>query len=236
MQTKRETNPLNPVYQSLDGAVLANVIEPLLPAELVKKPLIKVGIDESLNMAASTTLSQEAKNEATNMKELGWGPKTSSRVEGGDGGGGEGNEGIVCESNSARNRNPEYDNMYLINPPAENSSKPPSGRFQLNIPQGGPESTTPKISFRGSNPNSTRSKGVGALDSQRYTDRLSGGRNHGGGLGGSANGSARKSPKVYNETLRTSPQVSARPRMNSNDRKAMSARQEEIDMVKSLSL
>lgn len=47
MTTLRETNPLAPVYPSLDGGKpLYNIIEPLLPAAIVKKPLIRIGADE----------------------------------------------------------------------------------------------------------------------------------------------------------------------------------------------
>ena len=42
MQTKRVSNPLNPLYTSLDGRPLANVVDPLIPADIIKKPLIKV--------------------------------------------------------------------------------------------------------------------------------------------------------------------------------------------------
>jgi hypothetical protein len=47
MVTNRVTNPLTPVYPSLDGGKpLHNIIEPLLPASVVKKPLIRIGVDE----------------------------------------------------------------------------------------------------------------------------------------------------------------------------------------------
>ena len=205
MQTKRVTNPLNPVYQSLDGGEpLHNVIEPLLPVEIIKKPMIKAGIEETNdNGIENTTLSQEAKNEAKNMEELGWGPKTE--------GGGDVDDG-----------------MYLINPPAENTSKPPlHGMQQLNLPKPETNNDTPKISFR-SNPNSQRNS---APTSQRfnYIDRVS------GGSVGSAISSTRKSPKVYSPQVLSSRSVNMNSgRLSSRDRKAISARNEEIDMVKAL--
>lgn len=207
MQTKRVTNPLNPVYQSLDkGAPLFNVIEPLLPAEIVKKPMIKAGIEDNDDTYfGSTTLTQEAKSEAKNMDDLGWGPaKTENGV-------GENEDG-----------------MYLINPPAENVSKPPlHGMQQLNIPKPETNNDTPKMSFR-SNPNSQRNS---APTSQRlnYVDRVSGGGS------GRSQPSAIKSPKVYSPQVLSSRSVKTiSGRLTSSDRKAISARNEEIDMVKNL--
>ena len=41
--TKRESNPLNPVYQSLDpGEILEPLIPPLIPADLIKVPTVPV--------------------------------------------------------------------------------------------------------------------------------------------------------------------------------------------------
>lgn len=206
MQTKRVTNPLNPVYQSLDGGeALPNVIEPLLPVDIIKKPMIKAGIEKDHDTGfESTTLSQEAKNEAKNMEELGWGPKTEDGAVDGD------------------------DGMYLINPPAEHISKPPLHPMQqLNLPKPETGNDTPKISFR-SNPNSQRNS---APSSQRvnYTDRVS------GGSPGGPYSSARRSPKVYSPQVFSSRSVKTNSgRLSSRDRKAISARNEEIDMVKAL--
>ena len=105
-------------------------------------------------MVNSTTLTQEAKNQAKNMEELGWGPSVHSGIAEMTG-----ERGSGSAWNSARNsaRNADYDNMYLINPPAENNVKPPSGRLHLDLPRQNneilPQSDSPKISFRGSNPN-----------------------------------------------------------------------------------
>ena len=69
MFTKRVTNPLTPVYQSLDhGKPIYNLIEPLLPAEIIKKPLILIGVDEKGE--APSTLSSEAKKEAKKIVEI----------------------------------------------------------------------------------------------------------------------------------------------------------------------
>ena len=86
---------------------------------------------------------------------------------------------------------------------------------------------TPKISFR-SNPNSQRNS---APTSQRlyYVDRVSGGGS------GRSQPSAIKSPKVYSPQVLSSRSVkSISGRLTSSDRKAISARNEEIDMVKNL--
>lgn len=199
MSTKRETNPLNPVYQSLDqGRPLYNVLQPLLPAQIIKKPLILIGVEEKEGQG--TTLSMEAKNEAKNMTELGWAPKTL--------------------------QHDEDDNMYPINPP-ESSSKPPIGRFRLNIPVSTEEATHGRTvsSFR-SNPNSTRQESVRLCDSGRCV---------GGGTGGSGRSNQSSDRAIKQGYMTASPQTSGRPvRMSSNDRKMISARKEEIDSVRHL--
>jgi hypothetical protein len=61
MTTLRETNPLAPVYPSLDGGKpLFNIIEPLLPAAIVKKPLIRIGADEGESHGVMPSQTQMA--------------------------------------------------------------------------------------------------------------------------------------------------------------------------------
>ena len=209
MVTKRETNPLNPIYPSLDGGrPIYNVIEPLLPAEVVKKPLIRIGEPSSSQQPI------EPKNAMNNLTDF-----------------------TNHEINSINNI--DDDNIFLINAPNDDYAKEkiPSGRLKLSLPI---------ISNQGNQDTSLFSGGRGSYRSQpssRSIDKNelipSGRGSYRGEAVGSQGGSGRTA-KVNKTTFVNSPFTSARSgggkplALTSNERKMISARKEEIDLVRQL--